>query len=77
MQTHNKNTSDVDSIFNLLENMLNKQEEHVLNYMNESMTQDERNRHGDNIWGYLIRAKGVIAEIKMNLLVDNINKNEE
>ena len=62
--------SDSDFIFNLLEIMLNKQEEDIVNYMNECMTQTERNRHGENIWWYLLRAKGTLAEIKMEMLVD-------
>ena len=62
--------SDSDFIFNLLEKMLNKQEEDIVNYMNECMTQTERNRHGENNWLYLLRAKCTLAEIKMEMLVD-------
>lgn len=71
--TENLNISDVsdsDFIFNLLEKMLNKQEEDVVNYMNESMTQTERNRHGDNIWSYLLRAQGALAEIRLEMIAD-------
>lgn len=59
-----------DFIFNLLEKMLNKQEEDVVNYMNESMTQTERNKHGENIWGYLLRAQGALAEIRLEMIAD-------
>ena len=62
--------SDSDFIFSLLERMLNKQEEDIIDYMNESMTQDERNRHGDNIWNYLLRVQGTLAKIRLEMIAD-------
>ena len=62
--------SDSDFIFSLLEMMLNKQEEDIIDYMNESMTQDERNRHGDNIWNYLLRVQGTLAKIRLEMIAD-------
>ena len=62
--------SDSDFILKKIEEMLNKQEEDIINYMNTVMTQTERNRHGDNIWGYLLRAQGTLAEIRLEMMAD-------
>lgn len=62
--------SDCEFIFNIIENMLIEQEKNVINYMNESMTLTEKVRHGDNIWGHLIKAQGALAEIRMIMLAD-------
>ena len=64
------NISDIDFIFNLLENLLNKQEENIVNYMNKFMTQEERNRHGDNICNYLLSSMGTLAEIRLRMMAD-------
>lgn len=62
--------SDSDFIFNLLRKMLEEQEDKVVGYMNMYMTQEERNRHGDNIWGFLVRSQGVISEISLEMMAD-------
>jgi hypothetical protein len=62
--------SDSDFIFNLLRKKLDEQEDKVVEYMNKYMTQEERNRHGDNIWGFLVRSQGVISEISLEMMAD-------
>jgi hypothetical protein len=62
--------SDGDFIFNLLRKKLDEQEDKVVEYMNKYMTQEERNRHGDNIWGFLVRSQGVISEISLEMMAD-------
>lgn len=57
-----------DLLFDEIEKKLNEQEESIVNYMNEYMTQEERDRHGDNIWGYLKKGKGVVAELNLFLM---------
>lgn len=61
---------DSDFILTLLEKMLNKQEEDVVNYMNDFMTQPERNRHGDHIWGFLLRSQATLAKIRLEMMAD-------
>ena len=71
--TENLNISDVsdsDFIFNSLRKKLDEQEDKVVEYMNKYMTQEERNRHGDNIWGILVRSQGVISEISLEMMAD-------
>jgi hypothetical protein len=38
--------------------------------MNKYMTQEERNRHGDNIWGLLVRSQGLISQISLEMIAD-------
>jgi hypothetical protein len=62
--------SDSDFIFNSLRNKLDEQEDKVVEYMNKYMTQEERNRHGDNIWGLLVRSQGLISQISLEMIAD-------
>jgi hypothetical protein len=62
--------SDSDFIFSSLRNKLDEQEDKVVEYMNKYMTQEERNRHVDNIWGFLVRSQGVISEISLEMMAD-------
>jgi hypothetical protein len=67
------NISDVSDnyfIFNSLRNKLDEQEDKVVEYMNKYMTQEERNRHGDNIWGLLVRSQGLISQISLEMIAD-------
>jgi len=71
--SENLNISDVsdsDFIFNSLRNKLDEQEDKVVEYMNKYMTQEERNRHGDNIWGLLVRSPGLISQISLEMMAD-------
>jgi len=45
--------------------MLEKQEQDIVNYMNTYMTQGERDRHGDNIWFYLLKPQSVKARLDL------------
>jgi len=62
--------SDSDFIFNSLRNKLDEQEDNVVEYMNKYMTQEERDRHGDNIWGLLVRSQGLISQISLEMMAD-------
>ena len=62
--------SDRDFIFNSLRKKLDEQEDRVVEYMNKYMTQEERNRHGDNIWGFLVRSQGLISQISLEMMAD-------
>ncbi len=64
------NISDVDFIFNSIQDKLDEQEDKVVEYMNNYMTQEERNRHGDNIWGLLVRSQGLISQIRLEMMAD-------
>ncbi len=55
-------------ILDEIEKHLDDQEESIVRYMNEFMTQEERDRHGDNIWGYLKKGKGIVAEVNLYLM---------
>jgi hypothetical protein len=67
---HISDVSDSDFIFNSLRNKLDEQEDKVVEYMNKYMTQEERNRHGDNIWGLLVRSQGLISQISLEMIAD-------
>jgi hypothetical protein len=67
---HISDVSDSDFIFNSLRNKLDEQENKVVEYMNKYMTQEERNRHGDNIWGLLVRSQGLISQISLEMMAD-------
>jgi hypothetical protein len=62
--------SDSDFIFNSLRNKLDEQEDKVVEYMNKYTTQEERDRHGDNIWGLLVRSQGLISQISLEMMAD-------
>jgi len=62
--------SDSDFIFNSLRNKLDEQEDKVVEYMNKYMTQEERDKHGDNIWGLLVRSQGLISQISLEMMSD-------
>lgn len=53
--------------------VLDKQEKDITDYMNEYMTQEERNQHGDNIWNMLVRAKPSLAFFELKLMANQIN----
>lgn len=45
--------------------LLDKQEQDIVNYMNTYMAQEERDRHGDNIWFFLLKSKSVKAMLDL------------
>ena len=62
--------SDSDFILESFKKLLIEQENNIVEYMNKYMTQEERNKHGDNIWGFLARADGALAKIRMEMMAD-------
>lgn len=53
--------------------VLTKQETNVANYMNNYMTQEERNQHGDNIMYMLEKANSSLAFFELKLMANQIN----
>lgn len=64
----NPDIDDKDFILTEVKKMLDKQENDVVEYMNKYMTQDERNRHGDNIWGFLVKSDALISIIELKMM---------
>ena len=62
---------ETELILDLIEQMLKKQHDDIIWYMNECMTQNERTRHGDNIFNLLVRPEPCIAWIKLNLMANS------
>jgi hypothetical protein len=62
--------SDIDFIFNSLRKKLDEHENKIVEYMNTYMTQKERNRHGDNIWGLIAQSHSLISQISLEMLGD-------
>jgi len=50
--------------------LLDKQEQDIVNYMNTYMTQAERDRHGDNIWFFLLKSQSVKARLDLIEMVN-------
>ena len=67
------NTDIFDLVTTHFTEVLDKQEKDVIDYMNNCMTQEERNRHGDNIWNMLVRAKPSLAFFELKLMANQIN----
>jgi hypothetical protein len=57
----------------LIEQILKKQESNVVFYMNTYMTQEERDRHGSNIWNLLAKPEPTIAWLELNEMANGIN----
>ncbi len=66
----NQELSDLQFALNIIEEKLNQQNDDLLDYMNKHMTQEERNRHGDNIYSYLLKYKSLKSWINMNLMAN-------
>lgn len=47
---------------------LDKQQEDILSYINKYMTQDERNRHADNLWNLIVRSGPSLAFLNLKLM---------
>jgi hypothetical protein len=52
--------------------ILDKQEKDITDYMNEYMTQEELNRHGDNIWYMLAKSQSSLAFFQLKLMANKI-----
>ena len=61
-----------DLIISIVKSELDKQYKDIINYMNEFMTQEERNLHGDNIASYLIQSPSLLARIKLELMAKGL-----
>jgi hypothetical protein len=73
-ELENLNISDVsesDFIFDEMKTILKKREDDMLWYIKEYFTQDEINRHSENLLRMVSGVDGDIAEIKIKLLGRN------
>lgn len=52
--------------------LIDKQEEDVTNYINEYMTQEERDRHGSNICSFLLKSQSVEALVGLMQMADGL-----
>lgn len=50
--------------------LIDKQEEDVTNYINEYMTQEERDMHGSNICSFLLKSQSVEALVGLMQMAD-------
>lgn len=62
------NSHNVSVILDTITSVLADQETNLSNYINRFMTQEERDRHGDNIMGYLCSPSGISSTININLM---------
>lgn len=60
--------SESDLIKDHFRQELEKQQEDIIFYINECMTQEERQRHGDNLWNLIVRAEPSFALLEMKLI---------
>lgn len=65
--------SDISFIFKQIKEIIDKQERDIIDYINEYMSEKERNLHGDNIWSSLLHSDALIAMIKMEMLANGRN----
>ncbi len=56
-----------------LQEILAKQEKDIVDYMNEYMTHEEIQRHGDNIWNMIAKTSSSLAFFKLKLMTTGIN----
>ena len=45
--------------------LLEKQEQDIVNYLNTYMTQEERDRHGENIMWFILKPQSVAAQLDL------------
>ena len=67
----NKYANDTTFIFDKLKELIDKQNNSMVEYLNDSMTEDERNRHAINIMMMLESSSALIAKIKIDMLYRN------
>lgn len=56
---------------------IDKQKDNIIFYINECMTQEERNKHGDNLWNMIIHADSSFALLELKLMSLSFNKQNE
>lgn len=61
--------SESDLIKDHFRQELEKQQEDIIFYINECMSQEERQRHGDNLWNLIVRAAPSFAFLELKLMV--------
>ena len=60
--------SESDLIKDHFRQELEKQQEAIIFYINECMTQEERQRHGDNLWNSIVHTESSFAFLKLKLM---------
>jgi hypothetical protein len=65
--------SDSEFITNIIKEELEAQEHRIISYVNKYMTQEERDKHGNNIWSYLVRPESIESLIRLRIIADGRN----
>lgn len=60
--------SESDLIKDHFRQELEKQQEDIIFYINECMSQEERQRHGDNLWNLIVRVAPSFAFLELKLI---------
>lgn len=68
MNINLKYNSESDLIQDHFLQELEKQQKDIIFYINECMTQEERNLHGDNLWNLIIRPEPSFALLELKLM---------
>lgn len=63
--------NDIEFVISELEKIISDKKEALLQYMKECMSQEEIDRHGDNIFIEGVMNKGDLAKVQINLLLRN------
>jgi hypothetical protein len=66
-------SNQTDFIFNQIENLLDKQQQEMLWYMENFFTEDEMKNHSENLLQIISKSKSEIPFIKMQLLKKEVN----
>jgi len=69
-----QNNSKSDLIRDHFLQQLEKQQQDIIFYINECMTQEERNNHGDNLWNLIIRPEPSLALLELKLMTYSTNE---
>lgn len=67
----NKNLSNIDFAFEILDRLIEEQNKNVIEYLNSYLSPEEINIHVENICGYLVKPKADIASIKLLIMTRN------
>ena len=73
MNSNNLNIDDISFVIRIVEEQLNKQNQELVDYMNKYMTQEERNKHGDNISSFLQKPDALKSWISLKMMADGRN----
>lgn len=74
MNTNLQYNSVSDLIRDHFLQQLEKQQKDIIFYINECMTQEERNKHGDNLWNLIIRPEPSLALLELKLMAYSTNE---